>query len=44
MTMPGQDRTLGRIAHVVLLGLAVLGALAYGLQCRDGLGVTGLSR
>jgi Ni/Fe-hydrogenase subunit HybB-like protein len=44
MTMSGKSQTLGRILQGTLLALVLLGALAYALQCRHGLGVTGLSR
>ena len=46
MSMPQNkpSRTSARVAMGLLFVLAVLGAFAYGMQARDGLGVTGLSR
>jgi Ni/Fe-hydrogenase subunit HybB-like protein len=38
------NRTCRRIATVSLIGVAGAGAWAYGMQARDGLSITGLSR
>jgi Ni/Fe-hydrogenase subunit HybB-like protein len=44
MTMLQHRRMFGRVATGALLALVLLGAVAYGMQTRVGLGVTGLSR
>jgi molybdopterin-containing oxidoreductase family membrane subunit len=44
MPQPTPTRTFSRLAMATLFLLALLGALAYAMQSRHGLGVTGLSR
>lgn len=44
MSTSTRNRSLARLAAVGLFVLAALGAVAYAMQRRDGLGVTGLSR